>query len=80
MTGNRYVYASTQLETYWTTKYDFEIMQMSDQGVLNPEAHMFAQQDFYQSEPDFVAVLMTQLLIKVRLREWVYKSHTAATS
>ena len=80
MTGNRYRYASTQIEKYWTTKYDFAMMQMSDQGVLHPYAHMFSQPDFYQSEPDFVAAVMTQLSIKVGLREWGDKAHTAATS
>ena len=79
MTGKRYGYASTQLETYWTTKYDFSIMKMLDQVVLNLDAHMFAQQDFYQSEPDVVAAIMTQLSLKVVLREWGYKSHTEAT-
>ena len=47
------------------------MMKMSDQGVLNPEKHMFEQQGFYQSEPDVVAAIMAQLLLKVGLREWV---------
>ena len=55
------------------------MIQMLDQGVLNPDAHMFAQQDFYQSEPDFVADIMTQISLKVGLREWGYKSQTSAT-
>ena len=80
MTGKKYIYALAQLETYWTTKYDFAMMQMSNQGVLNYDAHMFAQQDFYQSEPDVVADIMTQLSLKVVLREWGDKAHTAATS
>jgi hypothetical protein len=37
MSGSRYSYAVTQLES---------------QGVLNPDAHMFAQEDFYQAVPD----------------------------
>ena len=45
-------------------------MKMLDQVVLNLDAHMFAQQDFYQSEPDVVAAIMTQLSLKVVLREW----------
>ena len=42
MTGKRYGYESTQLDTYWTTKYDFAMMQISDQGMLHTDAHMFA--------------------------------------
>ena len=79
MKGKRYGYALTQLETYWTTKYYFAMMQMLDQGVLNPDSHIFSQKDFYQSKPDSVADIMTQLSLKVGLRGWGYKSHTAAT-
>ena len=46
MTGSRYGYAVTQLEDY---------------GVLHPDSHMFTQGDFYQSDPDVVAMVMTQL-------------------
>ena len=53
---------------------------MSDQGVLHTDAHMFAQPYFYQSKPDVVADIMTQLSLKVVLREWGDKAHTAATS
>jgi hypothetical protein len=49
MTGSKYSYVVTQLET---------------QGVLNPDAHMFVQEDFYQAEPDAVAAIMTQLSLK----------------
>jgi hypothetical protein len=54
MTGSKYSYAVTQLET---------------QGVLNPYAHMFVQEDFYQAEPDIVAAIMTQLSLKASLKE-----------
>jgi hypothetical protein len=43
MTGSKYSYAATQLES---------------QGVLNPDAHMFLQDDFYQAEPDVVEAIM----------------------
>jgi hypothetical protein len=55
MTGSKYSYAVTQLET---------------QGVLKPDAHMFVQEDFYQAEPDVVAAIMTQLSLKAGLKEW----------
>jgi hypothetical protein len=53
MTGSKYSYAVTQLET---------------QGVLNPDAHMFVQEDFYQAEPDVVVSIMTQLSLKANLK------------
>ena len=46
MSGSKYYYAVTQFET---------------RCVLNPDAHMFAMDDFYQSDPDVVAAIMTQL-------------------
>ena len=65
MTGSKYSYAVTQLESH---------------GVINPDAHMFVQQDFYQAEPDVVAAIMTQLSLKVGLKEWGDKAFTAAAS
>jgi hypothetical protein len=65
MTGSNYSYAVTQLET---------------QGVLNPDAHMFVQEDFYQAEPDVVAAIMTQLSLKPSLKEWGDQAFTAARS
>ena len=65
MTGSKYSYAVTQLESH---------------GVLNPDAHMFAQEDFYQAEPDVVAAIMTQLSLKAGLKEWGDEAFTAAQS
>ena len=65
MQGSRYSYAVTQLET---------------KGVLNPDAHMFAQEDFYQADPDVVASIMTQLSLKSGLREWGDKAYEAVES
>lgn len=63
MTGSKYAYAVAQLE---------------EQEVLNPDAHMFMQRDFYQAEPDVVAMVMTQLSLKAGLKAWGDKAHTAA--
>ena len=49
------------------TKYSFAVTQLENNGVLNPDAHMFVQEDFYQAEPDVVASIMTQLSLKVGL-------------
>jgi hypothetical protein len=65
MTGSKYSYAVTQLET---------------QGVLNLDAHMFVQEDFYQAEPDVMAAIMTQLSLKAGLKEWSDQAFTAARS
>jgi hypothetical protein len=65
MTGSKYSYAVTQLET---------------QGVLNPYAHMFVQDDFYQAEPNVVAAIMTQLSLKAGLKEWGDQAFTATGS
>jgi hypothetical protein len=54
MIGSKYPYAVTKLET---------------QGVLNPDAHMFVQEDFYQAELDAVTAIMTQLSLKADLKE-----------
>jgi hypothetical protein len=53
MTGSKYSYAVTQLET---------------QVVLNPDAHMFVQEDFYQAKSSVVAAIMTQLSLKAGLK------------
>jgi hypothetical protein len=48
--------------------------------VLNPDAHMFVQEDFYQAEPDVVAAIMTQLSLNTGLKEWGDKAFTAVQS
>jgi hypothetical protein len=48
--------------------------------VLNPDAHMFTQDDFGQAEPDVVAAIMTQLSLKAGLKEWGKKGFKAAHS
>ena len=46
MTGKRYAYAMTQLES---------------QGVFHTYAHMFSQEYFYQDKPNVMISIMTQL-------------------
>jgi hypothetical protein len=41
---------------------------------------MFVQEDFYQAEPEVMAAIMTQLSLKVGLKEWDDKAYTAAKS
>ena len=65
MSGSKYSYAVTQLESH---------------GILNPDAHMFVQEDFYQAEPDVMAAVMTQLSLKSGLKEWGDKAYTAVES
>jgi hypothetical protein len=65
MSGSRYSYAVTQLES---------------EGVLNLDAHIFMQRDFYQGEPDVVTAIMTQLSLKSGLKEWGERAYEAAES
>jgi hypothetical protein len=53
MTGSKYFYAVTQLETH---------------GVLLPDSHMFVQEDLYQSDPNVMVHVMTQLSLKSGLK------------
>jgi hypothetical protein len=62
------------------SKYSYVVTQLESQGVLNPDSHMFVQEDFYQAEPDVVAAIMTQLSLKSGLKEWVEEAFTAAQS
>ena len=55
-------------------------MQLKKQSVLNPDAHMFVQHDFYQAEPDVVAFIMTQLSLKAGLKHWGDRGYKAAHS
>jgi hypothetical protein len=41
---------------------------------------MFVQEDFYQSDPDVVAHIMTQLSLKSGLKQWGDKAYAAVTS
>jgi hypothetical protein len=62
------------------TKYSYAVTQLESQGVLNPDAHMFAQEHFYQTEPDVVAAIMTQLSLKSGFKELGKKGFKAAHS
>jgi hypothetical protein len=41
---------------------------------------MFVQEDFYQSDPDVVVHIMTQLSLKSGLKQWGDKAYVAVTS
>jgi hypothetical protein len=41
---------------------------------------MFVQEDFYQSDPDVMAHIMTQLSLKSGLKQWGDKAHAAVMS
>jgi hypothetical protein len=65
MTGSKYSYAITQLETY---------------GVLHPDSHMFVQEDFYQSDRDVVAHIITQHSLRSSVKQWGNKAHAVVMS
>jgi hypothetical protein len=62
------------------SKYSYAVAQLESQGVLYPYAHMLVQDGFYQTEPDIVEAIMTQLLLKAGLKEWGKKGFKAAHS
>jgi hypothetical protein len=62
------------------SKYSYAVMQLETHGVLHPGSHMFVQDDFYQSDPDVVAHIMTQLSLKSGLKQWGDKAYAAVTS
>jgi hypothetical protein len=62
------------------SKYLYAVTQMEIQGVINPDTHMFVQDDFYQSEPDVRAAIMAQLSLKAGLKQWGDMAFTAAHS
>jgi hypothetical protein len=61
------------------SKYSYAIMQLETHGVLQPDYHMFIQEDFYQSDPDVMAHIMTQLSLKNGLKQWGDKVYVAVT-
>jgi hypothetical protein len=61
-------------------KYSHAVTQLKIQVVLNNDAQMFVQDDFYQAEPDVVAAIMAQLSLKAGLEEWGDKAFTVAQS
>jgi hypothetical protein len=62
------------------SKYSYAVTQLESQGVINPDLHMFVQEDFYQAEPDVVAVITTQLSLKTGLKEWGEEAFMTAQS
>jgi hypothetical protein len=62
------------------SKYSYAVTHLESQGVLNPNAHMFVQEDFYQAEPDAVETIMIQLSLKAGLKEWGEEAFTTAQS
>jgi hypothetical protein len=62
------------------SKYSYAVTQLQNDGLLNPDAHMFLQGDFYQAEPDVVTAIMTQLSLKSGLRQWGSRAYNAVES
>jgi hypothetical protein len=63
-----------------SSKYAYAVTQLGTQGVLHPDSHMFFQTDIYQSEPDVVAAIMTQLSLKAGLKAWGKEAQKAVHS
>jgi hypothetical protein len=76
MSGTKYGYAAMQIAMN-EGKYEYCAMQDAH-DVLHPDAHMFAQEDFYQAEPDVVAMIMMQLSLEAGLQHWGDRGYDAA--
>ena len=55
-------------------KYSYAVTHLESQGLINADAHMFLQKDFYEVKPDVVASVMPQLSIKSGMKAWVDKA------
>jgi hypothetical protein len=62
------------------SKYSYAIMQLETHAVLHPDSYMFVQEDFYQSDPNVVVHIMTQLSLKSGLKQWGDKAYAAVMS
>jgi hypothetical protein len=61
------------------SKYSYAVMQLETHGFLHPDSHMFVQEGFYQSDPDVVVQVMTQLSLKSGLKRWGNEVYAAVT-
>ena len=77
-----HIKAQTQAYTpsFTGTRYSYAVMQLENFRMLNPDAHMFVQEDFYQAEPDVMAAIMMQLSLKSGLKEWGNRAYEAIES
>ena len=62
------------------SKYSYAVTQLESQRELNLDAHIFVQEEFYQAELEVVASVMTKLSLKSGLRAWGDKSYTTVQS
>ena len=61
------------------SKYEVALAQYKEHGMLHPDTHMFFNQ-MWEEKPNVVEAIMTQLLLKVGLREWKEEAWEAAYS
>ena len=48
------------------SKYGYAVMQLSDEGIIFPEAHAIVQNEFDNSDPVIVATVMSQVSLKTQ--------------
>jgi hypothetical protein len=67
--------------TMTVSKYSYAVTQLETHGVLHPDSHMFVQEYFYQTDPDVVAHIMTQLsALKSGLKRWGNKAYAGCSN
>ena len=62
------------------SKYAVALAQLENHGALHPDSHHLFFQSMAENSPDVVAAIMTQLSLKVGLKQWGKKAHAAAHS
>ena len=60
-------------------KYDISMYQFDDHGVLHPDAQILFML-MQEKHPYVITSIMTQLLLKAELKEWVTKAHNNLNS
>ena len=63
-----------------STKCSHAAMQLANEGLLHPDAHVFIQEDFCQAKPEAVAMIMTHMSLKAGLKAWGERATKAAHS
>ena len=60
------------------SKYAYAVTQLSNEGIIFPEAHAFVQDEFYNSDPVIVATVMSQVSLKTATKLWGQDARSAA--
>ena len=60
------------------SKNAYAVTQLSDDGVVHPDAHAFVQHEFFESDAAVTVKLMSQVSLKTALKLWGEDARSAA--